>query len=240
MQTSTDFSAGDDMAPAISRTENRQILDWARALAALAVCVSHIRNLLLQDYTPGLGAAGKAFYFVTNYGHSAVIVFFVLSGFFVGGSVLRASGESRFSWGSYLADRGTRLWIVLLPALVVTLLWDKTGLLLGHGGFYAGTEGNADQTANVASQLGLATFICNGAFLQTIVCPTYGSNGPLWSLANEFWYYLWFPALLGLALPLNRAARPGSAARFVPSWAIVRFAPALLAIASMALIGGFL
>ena len=23
----------------------------------------------------------------------------------------------------------------------------------------------------------------------------FGSNGPLWSLAFEFWYYLWFPAL---------------------------------------------
>jgi len=28
------------------------------------------------------------------------------------------------------------------------------------------------------------------------VCPSFGSNGSLWSLANEFWYYLLFPALV--------------------------------------------
>jgi peptidoglycan/LPS O-acetylase OafA/YrhL len=32
--------------------------------------------------------------------------------------------------------------------------------------------------------------------MQTIVAPVFGSNGPLWSLANEFWYYLTFPLLL--------------------------------------------
>jgi peptidoglycan/LPS O-acetylase OafA/YrhL len=37
------------------------------------------------------------------------------------------------------------------------------------------------------------------------VAPTYGSNGPLWSLANEFWYYLVFPlaaAALFVSSPL--------------------------------------
>jgi peptidoglycan/LPS O-acetylase OafA/YrhL len=44
----------------------------------------------------------------------------------------------------------------------------------------------------------------NVFFLQTIVVPTFGSNGPLWSLANEFWYYMLFPAI-GVA-----ARGPGS------------------------------
>jgi peptidoglycan/LPS O-acetylase OafA/YrhL len=43
------------------------------------------------------------------------------------------------------------------------------------------------------SRYNVATFFGNLAFLQTIVVPTFGSNGPLWSLANEFWYYLLFP-----------------------------------------------
>lgn len=37
-------------------------------------------------------------------------------------------------------------------------------------------------------------------FLQTIVTPVVGSNGPLWSLANEFWYYLIFPLLASIFL----------------------------------------
>ena len=40
---------------------------------------------------------------------------------------------------------------------------------------------------------GLQTFLGNVLFLQTILVPHFGSNGPLWSLANEFWYYVIFP-----------------------------------------------
>jgi peptidoglycan/LPS O-acetylase OafA/YrhL len=39
----------------------------------------------------------------------------------------------------------------------------------------------------------LATFLQNMVFLQTVTAPVFGSNGPLWSLSNEFWYYIAFP-----------------------------------------------
>jgi peptidoglycan/LPS O-acetylase OafA/YrhL len=39
-------------------------------------------------------------------------------------------------------------------------------------------------------------FLGNALFLQTIFVPAFGSNSPLWSLANEFWYYMLFPALM--------------------------------------------
>lgn len=171
-------------------------LDLIRALAAGAVCVSHLRNLMFVDYraSAGIGLAGKAFYFVSNYGHTAVIVFFLLSGYFVGGSVLRQVEAGTWSWQRYLTERMSRLWIVLIPALLLTLFWDRMGIALAGGPFYLGTEGTFDQQINVASHLGQSTLLCNLVFLQTLTCGTYGSNGPLWSLANEFWYYMWFPA----------------------------------------------
>ncbi|MFM0245022.1 acyltransferase family protein [Paraburkholderia sediminicola] len=171
-------------------------LDLIRALAAGAVCISHLRNLMFVDYrsSAGIGLAGKAFYFLSNYGHTAVIVFFLLSGYFVGGSVLRQVEAGTWSWQRYLTERMSRLWIVLIPALLLTLFWDRMGITLAGGPFYLGTEGTFDQQINVASHLGQATLLCNLAFLQTLACGTYGSNGPLWSLANEFWYYMWFPA----------------------------------------------
>ncbi|NUA26017.1 hypothetical protein FCJ59_04220 [Cupriavidus basilensis] len=91
----------------------------------------------------------------------------------------------------------TRLWIVLLPALLLGLFWDSAGIHLAWGPLYQGTEGNAAQQIDISHNLGVAGLVCNAAFLQTLACQTYGSNGPLWSLANEFWYYLWFPALYG-------------------------------------------
>ncbi|HYS62393.1 MAG TPA: acyltransferase [Paraburkholderia sp.] len=171
-------------------------LDLIRALAAGAVCVSHLRNLMFVDYrsSVGIGLAGKALYFVSNYGHNAVVVFFLLSGYFVGGSVLRQVEAGAWNWQRYLTERLSRLWIVLIPALLLTLFWDRLGIALVGGPFYLGTEGTFDQQINVASHLGGATLACNFVFLQTLACGTFGSNGPLWSLANEFWYYLWFPA----------------------------------------------
>jgi peptidoglycan/LPS O-acetylase OafA/YrhL len=40
-----------------------------------------------------------------------------------------------------------------------------------------------------------STFLGNLFFLQTVASPVFGSNAPLWSLANEFWYYVLFPLL---------------------------------------------
>jgi peptidoglycan/LPS O-acetylase OafA/YrhL len=66
---------------------------------------------------------------------------------------------------------------------------------------YQGLTGAHSVTQNVAANLTLSVFLGNLAFLQTILVPPWGSNGPLWSLACEFWYYIWFPAL---ALLLRR------------------------------------
>ena len=56
---------------------------------------------------------------------SAVVVFFVPSGFFVSGSVLRASAQQRFTWRGYLAEWGTRLWMVILRAVRGHLALDR-------------------------------------------------------------------------------------------------------------------
>src|SRR5262249_53262489 len=50
--------------------------------------------------------------------------------------------------------------------------------------------------------LTLRTFVGNLLFLQTIFCTTFGSNGPLWSLSNEFWYYVLFPLGFGAVAAL--------------------------------------
>jgi peptidoglycan/LPS O-acetylase OafA/YrhL len=51
----------------------------------------------------------------------------------------------------------------------------------------------------VGDRYSLATFFGNLACLQNIAVPALGSNGALWSLSNEFWYYAIFPLL---AVPL--------------------------------------
>jgi peptidoglycan/LPS O-acetylase OafA/YrhL len=46
---------------------------------------------------------------------------------------------------------------------------------------------------DVGRTLSPAVFFGNIVFLQTLLVPAFGSNGALWSLANEFWYYILFP-----------------------------------------------
>lgn len=173
-------------------------LDWVRGISALIVCAGHTRNALLPDFAelPSHGLMQQLVYFVTGYGHAAVIVFFVLSGYLVGGSVL-GSGGTTFRWKHYLINRYVRLWVVLLPALAWTWLVDQQTLAIAPQVLMGGLSQNwhslpaPGQYSNT-----LETFLLNLGFQQTVNGPVFGSNGPLWSLANEAWYYLLFPLLV--------------------------------------------
>ena len=182
-------------------------LDALRGIAAVGVCFSHLRDFFFQDYpkVPHHNPLLAAGYLATGLGHQWVIVFFVLSGYLVGGSVLRSFALDRWSWRSYLLNRMTRLYTVLVPALVLGGLLDVAGIhLFGEGGIYGGHTGAHELVFRVSSHLTLPIMIGNYALLQGIYVPTFGSNGPLWSLANEFWYYIAFP-FLALALWRRRS-----------------------------------
>jgi len=187
---------------------NYAFVDFARAAAALIVVIGHVRVFVFVDFiaTTGLGWAGKAFYFLTGLGHQAVMVFFVLSGFLVGGHVYTAVVEGRWSWPQYFIKRLVRLWIVLLPALALTAVWDRIGIAVTQSPMYFGQLAEYYHSVPAAVDqskiYSLSTLVENAFFLQTTnatgsgAIPTFGTNGPLWSLSNEFWYYILFPCLL--------------------------------------------
>jgi peptidoglycan/LPS O-acetylase OafA/YrhL len=169
-------------------------LNLVRGLAAVTVVCFHLRGSFFVDRTPGSGAALWLFYFLTALGPQAVMVFFVLSGFLIGANVMRSMSDQGWNWKRYLVNRLTRLYIVLIPALVLGALWDHFGLTLtGGGGIYAGVVPNASIKTSVLTSFSWPVFFGNILFLQRILVPAFGSNGPLWSLTNEFWYYLAFP-----------------------------------------------
>jgi len=186
--------------------KNRLVhLDFLRGLAALLVVSEHLRAFFFVTFpelqSPGILA--KAFYLVTGLGHQSVMIFFVLSGYLVGGSVLTALEKGKWSWKSYLLRRMSRLWVVLIPALVLTLLWDKIGYAhapAGYEGAYRAIY-NTGPTPTGPAEWSLPLLFGNMGFLQTISIPCFGTNSPLWSLANEFWYYLLLPLLLTVFLP---------------------------------------
>jgi peptidoglycan/LPS O-acetylase OafA/YrhL len=170
-------------------------LDLVRGLAAVAVFAGHLRGIFLVDFQqikqPGLFL--KLLYLVTGFGHQAVMIFFVLSGFFITSSISRS--WSRWSWSCYLTDRLVRLYLVLLPGLFLTVLWDWLGRTFGAREVYEGGFPGTVMAYSAIDRCDTATFVANAAFLQTVVAPPFGTNGPLWSIANEFWYYMLFPAI---------------------------------------------
>jgi peptidoglycan/LPS O-acetylase OafA/YrhL len=138
-----------------------------------------------------------------------VLAFFALSGYLVGGAASRDILNDSWSWPHYMLRRLTRLWTVLIPALFLTLLCDSIGRNINHNVGYEGELYNLLSSGpQMPVDLSVNTFIANVAFLQTIIAPTFGSDGPLWSLANEFWYYVIFPlvfsGLIMTGTPLTR------------------------------------
>jgi peptidoglycan/LPS O-acetylase OafA/YrhL len=100
---------------------------------------------------------------------------------------------------------------VLLPALLLGGALDWAGMhWFGAATLYSGRSGMWDLTVDVSSTLTWHSLAGNILFLQTIhlpdgfVIPVFGSNSPLWSLSNEFWYYIAFPLLVLMIA----AARP--------------------------------
>ena len=177
------------------------IISLLRGLAALQVATAHLR----ADFFPGLRSLenpalwyqGLAFF--TGFAHQAVVVFFLISGWLVGGSFLNKRNQSG-ALRLYAIDRATRLWTVLIPTFALILAF----------GIVTGTLDPRSVDLARTNDHSVAAFAGNLVGMQTIVVPTFGGNFPLWSLANETWYYLMFPLLVA-AMAGRRRALAGAA-----------------------------
>ncbi len=207
-------------------------LNAVRALAAAAVVVGHVRGLFFVEFgnSSSHSAVVYLIYAISGLGHQAVIVFFVLSGYFVAGSAIRRLPT--WSWRHYLGNRVTRLYLVLLPALVLTALLDQVSMRMPLGPQYFNYPIPHFNAQPIAAAISIRTFLANALFLQIIAAPTFGSNLPLWSLANEFWYYLMFPLAVLAVYPgavvrrglcaflalLMAVGLPGEVIAYFPIW----------------------
>src|SRR5580658_7990721 len=113
-----------------SDTTASVLLDAIRGIAATLVLLEHWRNAFFVDLpqVPSHRMLLAGVYLLCAAGHQAVIIFFVLSGYLISGSILRAFRRNEWTWKQYLTHRLVRLWIVLLPALVLGACWDHLGL----------------------------------------------------------------------------------------------------------------
>lgn len=122
-----------------------------------------------------------------RFGHEAVMVFFVLSGFVIAFITDTAEKNARAYWSA----RMSRLASVALPAIALTYCFDLLGASL-HAPTYA--------------NLGSGSFWDISAFFYLnqiwLLSAEPGSNIPYWSLSYEFCFYLLFGLFVFARRPL--------------------------------------
>ncbi len=204
------------------------ILHHMRWVAALAVAIMHIRQNMLLDHAEvrHAGILGDFIYFIAAYGHAGVVVFFVLSGFLVGGKALGllTSPTIETEWRHFLIDRATRIFIVLWPALAFSAcvlvglqIFTPTAPFMLHHGW-----GWSMQNP-LANDFSARSWAGNAVMLNGLLVPNLGINAPLWSLAYEWFYYM---AALAVVLAFRRVV--SLAAIVIICYAIGLFVLALL------------
>ncbi len=160
-------------------------LDGLRVIAAFTVLLSHIAY---ERYT----GTRYGFFRDYNLGSDAVVIFFVLSGFLIAyAAEMRDRTLSAYAW-----SRATRLWSVALPALLLTFVLDRLGLLINPAAYFAPFY----EPIPLGELLARGLSFSNEWFLDSV---RLGSNGPWWSLSYEAGYY----ALFGAAFFLRGPAR---------------------------------
>ena len=177
-------------------------LDVIRAAAAQAVVLGHVHQIffsgqVLLPETLLFRISRVALDVLGSVSHQAVIAFFVMSGYLVGGRVLLDFRNGKFRPLRYFSDRCTRLWVVLLPALVLTAALDLIAFKVGAGNHILVSRQPFYPTwwASI-NPWGIKSAVSNAAFMQMIATLQYGTNLSIWSISNEFWYYILFPCLL--------------------------------------------
>jgi len=155
---------------------NKQLsiyLDFLRFFAAIVVLIAHISLRTFFHFVPDDIAIGQ----------DAVIIFFVLSGYVI---VFVANTKEK-NLKDYFISRFARLYSVLIPALLLTLILDNIGFLVNRP-FY----GELIKTDILLPRLLAAFSFTNQIWFHD---SSFLSNNPLWSLSYEFWYYILFASL---------------------------------------------
>lgn len=156
-------------------------LDAIRALAALAVLFGHMAHI---RFTRG----DYIWLREVNIASDAVVVFFVISGLVIA----YAAGRDA-SLSTYAFNRLTRIFTVIVPALILTLTLDAIGTRIDMAAYPYGYY----------QALPVEEFLLRGLTLtpqwSVLWDPVrLGTNGPLWSLSYEVAYYILFGAALFL------------------------------------------
>jgi peptidoglycan/LPS O-acetylase OafA/YrhL len=180
-------------------------LDVTRFSAAVVVLLSHYGS---EQITHSI------FYVFSFIAHSAVMVFFVLSGYVIA----YITEEKERDLPRYALSRFCRIYSVVAPAVLLTVVFDLWGRSINPAPYsiyqYFETNAGIYQVLSSLFFLGESWFFGYPLF----------SNGAFWSLNNEVWYYIAFAILFWCRTAWLRYLLVLGAAIFA-GWKIVMLSP---------------
>lgn len=165
--------------------------DLVRSVSAQVVVVGH----------------GIAFFGIFKFLHEprfpwmqniAVILFFILSGFIITYTIssrIKTANDKQipYGFGDFFIDRFSRIFSAFFPALLFVLCIDSLSIFM------------APEKYTYFNAFNLKTFVANLFMLQDFpgfkvldwdCCTSFGSARPFWSLAIEWYMYMFFGFLL--------------------------------------------
>jgi len=148
-------------------------LDFLRFIAACLVFVSHV-----PSFSGGWG------WQIAGFGHEAVVIFFVLSGFVISYVVF----DRKESALKYSVSRLSRIYSVAIPAIILTAVLYYLGSAINESAF---AELNLKLNSPIWT-ITSALFFLNQSWIAT----PFFSNLPYWSLGYEVLYYVFFGFLI--------------------------------------------
>lgn len=174
------------------------LLDFLRGASAFLVLVAHVQQILINPtWMPfSLSERNSFFPFIySQIGALGVMIFFVLSGFLITYSIvdnLKKSKYKKFNAEKYFKSRLRRLYppLVFSQGLVLVVFGLFYFFDANSSAFYA--TGKELYLARSEFDFNLIDYLGSFFFLNTIVNDINSPivNGPLWSVAQEFWFYV--------------------------------------------------
>lgn len=157
-------------------------LDFIRGVSAQLVVIGHgisFFGILKFMHEPN-------FPWMQNF---AVLIFFLLSGFLITYSTARKMRKQSYSFGQYFIDRFSRIYTAFVPALLFVLVVDAISINIGYESYkYRDAYNLQSFIGNVLMLQDYPLF----AVVKETVVTSFGSARVFWTLAIEWWIYLFF------------------------------------------------
>lgn len=174
------------------------LLDFLRAFSTFLVLAAHAQQILVNPTWMPFSLSGRSDvvpFVYSQIGALGVMIFFVLSGFLITYSIannLKTNSFEKFDAVRYFKGRLRRLFPPLFFSQgVVLLVFGVLYFFDANSSTYFAT-GKELYLARSELEFNIIDYFGSLFFLNTIVNGVNSPvvNGPLWSVAHEFWFYV--------------------------------------------------